>query len=99
MTGRFGNSGAARTCACLFSFGERPAGAGGWPEAGNLALCAEKTPGPSETEARLSGSFPSAAISWRQKGANYALAGALSAPELYALAESVRAQVEAFDGK
>jgi anti-sigma factor RsiW len=69
------------------------------PEAGNLALCAEKTPGPSETKARLSGSFPSAAISWRQKGANYALAGALPAPELYALAESVRAQVEAFDGK
>jgi len=69
------------------------------PEAGNLALCAEKTPGPSETEARLSGSFPSAAISWRQKGANYALAGALSAPELYALEESVRAQVEAFDSK
>ncbi len=69
------------------------------PEAGNLALCAEKTPGPSETALRLSGSFPSAAISWRQKGANYALAGALPAPELYGLAESVRAQVETFDGK
>jgi anti-sigma factor RsiW len=69
------------------------------PDAGTLALCAEKTPGPSETEARLSGSYPAAAISWRQKGANYALAGALPAPELRALADSVRAQVEAFDGK
>ena len=69
------------------------------PDAGNLALCAEKTPGPSETAARLSGTFPSPAISWRQKGANYALAGALPEPELRALADSVRAQVEAFDGK
>ncbi len=69
------------------------------PDAGPLALCAEKTLGPSETEARLSGSYPSAAISWRQKGANYALAGALPAPELRAVADAVRAQVEAFDGK
>jgi anti-sigma factor RsiW len=69
------------------------------PDAGKLALCAEKTPGSSETSTRLSGSFPSAAISWRQRGANYALAGTLSEPELRALADAVRAQVEAFDGK
>jgi anti-sigma factor RsiW len=67
--------------------------------AGTLALCVEKTPGPSETPARFSGNFPSAAISWRQKGADYALAGALPEPELRALAEAARAQVEAFDGK
>jgi anti-sigma factor RsiW len=69
------------------------------PAAGNLALCVEKTPGPNETITRLSGSFPSAAISWRQKGANYALTGGLHEPELRALADAVRAQVEAFDGK
>ncbi|HUB64424.1 MAG TPA: hypothetical protein VL996_08265 [Methylocella sp.] len=67
------------------------------PDGGNLALCAEITPGPSETDARLSGAFPSASISWRQKGAHYALSGALQEPELRALAEAVRGQVEAFD--
>ena len=68
------------------------------PDAGKLALCAEKTPDSNETAARLSGTFPSAAISWRQRGANYALAGTLPAPELGALADAVRAQIEAFDG-
>lgn len=67
--------------------------------AGTLALCVEKTPGPSETAARVSGTFPSAAISWRQQGADYALAGALPEPELRSLADAVRAQVEVFDGK
>jgi anti-sigma factor RsiW len=68
-------------------------------DAGTLALCVEKTPGPSDSVARLSGNFPSAAISWRQKGADYALAGALPDQELRALADAVRTQVEAFDGK
>jgi len=68
-------------------------------DAGTLALCVEKTPGPSDSVARLSGNFPSAAISWRQKGADYALAGALPDQELRVLADAVRAQVEAFDGK
>ena len=68
-------------------------------DAGKLALCAEQTLGPSETAARLSGSFPATAISWRQRGANYALAGTLPEPELRALADAVRAQVEAFDSK
>jgi anti-sigma factor RsiW len=67
--------------------------------AGTLALCVEKTPGPSETAARVSGTFPSAAISWRQQGADYAVAGALPEPELRSLADAVRAQVEVFDGK
>jgi anti-sigma factor RsiW len=68
-------------------------------DAGTLALCAEKTPGPDETAPRVAGDFPSAAISWRQNGADYVLAGALPEPELRALADGVRAQVEAFDGK
>ncbi|HUI19459.1 MAG TPA: hypothetical protein VLZ74_00205 [Methylocella sp.] len=64
--------------------------------AGHLAFCAEKTPGPSEMAARLSGNFPVARISWRQQGAHYALAGALPGPELRALAEAARVQIEAF---
>jgi anti-sigma factor RsiW len=68
-------------------------------DAGTLALCVEKTPGPSDSVARLSGNFPSAAISWRQKGADYTLSGALPDQELRVLADAVRAQVEAFDGK
>ena len=38
-------------------------------------------------------------ISWRQKGANYALAGEIPELELRALADFVHAEVEAFDGK
>lgn len=68
-------------------------------DAGTLALCAEKTPGPDETAPRVAGDFPSAAIFWRQNGADYALAGALPEPELRAMADGVRAQVEAFDGR
>ena len=68
-------------------------------DAGDLALCAEKSPGPSETLARFSGTFPMHMISWRQKGANYALAGEIPELELRALAEFVHAEVEAFDGK
>lgn len=68
-------------------------------DAGTIALCAEKTPGPSDTVAHLAGKFPLSAISWRQSGANYALAGTLSEPDLRALADAVRAQVEVFSGK
>jgi hypothetical protein len=68
-------------------------------DAGTIALCAEKTPGPSATVPRMAGEFPINAISWRQSGANYALAGALTEPELRSLADEARAQVEAFDGQ
>jgi hypothetical protein len=68
-------------------------------DAGTIALCAEKTPGPSATAPRVAGEFPLNAISWRQSGANYALAGALTEPDLRALADEARAQVEAFDGQ
>ncbi len=66
---------------------------------GTITLCAEKTPGPVAAAPRISGDYPSAAITWRQSGANYALAGALPEAELRALANSVRVQVDAFDRK
>src|ERR1700720_4146236 len=47
------------------------------PDAGNIALCGEKAGDRGETVPRISGHFPSAAIHWHQKGANYALVGAL----------------------
>ncbi len=68
-------------------------------DAGDLVFCAEKTPGPSETLARFSGTFPMHMISWRQKGANYALAGEIPELEIRALADFVHADIEAFDGK
>ncbi|MGH6869237.1 MAG: anti-sigma factor family protein [Methylocella sp.] len=69
------------------------------PDAAKIALCAEKAIEPGETVALTAGHFPSAAIAWRQKGANYALVGALPEPELRALADAVRAQVAAFDAR
>lgn len=65
-------------------------------EAANVALCVEKSDDPSDTVTRKSGKFPSAAVHWRQNGADYALAGALTEAELQKLAEEIRAEVEAF---
>jgi anti-sigma factor RsiW len=69
------------------------------PQVANIALCGEKAGEPGEIVPRVSGNFPSAAIHWRQKGANYALVGALPEAELRSLADAVRAQVEAFDAR
>ncbi|MGA9727498.1 MAG: hypothetical protein WBQ84_08665, partial [Methylocella sp.] len=69
------------------------------PNEANIALCVEKAVDPGETVARTAGNFPSAAIRWRQRGANYALVGALPEPRLRSLADRVHAQVEAFDGR
>jgi len=69
------------------------------PGAANIALCVEKAVDPDETVARTAGNFPAAAIHWRQRGANYALVGALPEAGLRSLAEAVHAQVEAFDGR
>ena len=69
------------------------------PDAANIALCVEKAVDPGETVARTAGNFPSAAIHWRQRGANYALVGALPEAELRSLADAVHAQVEAFDAR
>ncbi|MDQ6704268.1 MAG: hypothetical protein M3Z96_14885 [Pseudomonadota bacterium] len=69
------------------------------PDAANIALCVEKAGDPGESVPRVSGNFPSAAIHWRQRGANYALVGALPEAGLRSLADEVHAQVEAFDGR
>jgi anti-sigma factor RsiW len=69
------------------------------PDAANIALCVEKAGDPGETVPRVSGYFPSAAIHWRQKGANYALVGALPEAGLRSLADAVHAEVEAFDAR
>jgi hypothetical protein len=69
------------------------------PDEANIALCVEKAADPGETVARTAGNFPSAAIHWRQRGANYALVGALPEAGLRSLADAVHAQVEAFDGR
>jgi anti-sigma factor RsiW len=69
------------------------------PDAANLALCVEKAVDPIDTVAHVAGNFPSAAIHWRQKGANYALVSALPEAKLRSLADAVHAQVEAFDGR
>jgi anti-sigma factor RsiW len=69
------------------------------PDEANIALCVEKAGDPGETAPRVFGNFPSAAIHWRQKGANYALVGALPEATLRSLADAVHAQVEAFDGR
>jgi anti-sigma factor RsiW len=69
------------------------------PDAANIALCLEKAVDPGESVARTAGNFPSAAIYWRQRGANYALVGALPEAELRSLADRVHAQVEAFDAR
>ncbi|MGI8569110.1 MAG: anti-sigma factor family protein [Methylocella sp.] len=69
------------------------------PDEANIAFCAEKAGDPGESVPRVSGNFPSAAITWRQKGTNYALVGALPEAGLRALADAVRAQVAAFDGR
>jgi anti-sigma factor RsiW len=69
------------------------------PDEATIALCVEKAVDPGETVARTAGNFPSAAIYWRQRGANYALVGALPEAELRSLAGEVHAQVEAFDAR
>jgi anti-sigma factor RsiW len=69
------------------------------PDAANIALCVEKAGDPGETVPRVSGNFPSAAIHWRQKGANYALVAALPEAGLRSMADAVHAQVEAFDAR
>jgi anti-sigma factor RsiW len=69
------------------------------PDAANIALCVEKAVDQSDTVAHAAGNFPSAAIHWRQRGANYALVGALPEAGLRSLADAVHAQVEAFDGR
>jgi len=69
------------------------------PDEANIALCVEKAVDQSDSVAHVAGNFPSAAIYWRQRGANYALVGALPEARLRSLADAVRAEVEAFDAR
>ena len=69
------------------------------PDEANIALCVEKADDSDETVPRVSGNFPSAAMYWRQRGANYALVGALPEAGLRSLADAIHAQVEAFDAR
>lgn len=64
---------------------------------GDLALCAERSFEPGETVFRTAGGSPSAAILWRQSGANYVLAGTLPEAALREVAQQVRGQIAAFD--
>jgi anti-sigma factor RsiW len=69
------------------------------PDEANIALCVEKAVDQSDSVSHVAGNFPSAAIYWRQKGANYALVGSLPEAGLRSLADRVHAQVEAFDAR
>jgi anti-sigma factor RsiW len=61
-----------------------------------VALCVEKAAGTGAAGFRKTGHFPSATISWRQRGAKYAIAGAMTEIELRNLAERAHSEVEAF---
>ncbi|MCL2384658.1 MAG: hypothetical protein FWC84_02365 [Alphaproteobacteria bacterium] len=69
------------------------------PNSGLLSFCVEPMAGPSESAPELSSRSPTAAINWRQAGAEYTLTGPLAMPELRALAESARTQIEAFESR
>ncbi len=68
-------------------------------DGGPIALCAGGTKEPGETQARLTGQSPAAAISWRQKGADYVLLGALSGASLQKLAGELRSEIAGFGGR
>jgi anti-sigma factor RsiW len=69
------------------------------PDGSHIALCADNARESGETAATLIGRYPMAAIFWRQGGANYVLAGALSEASLQSLAGEVRDQIEAYKVK
>jgi anti-sigma factor RsiW len=64
------------------------------------ALCIERTDDGSNSEPRMAANASGpGSISWRQKGARYALAGPLSETELRRIADAARADVEAFGSR
>jgi anti-sigma factor RsiW len=70
------------------------------PDGSDLVLCGEKKFAlPGETGASATAGFPSAAVLWQQKGANYVLAGTLPEAALRRLANEARSQIDAFDVK
>lgn len=68
------------------------------PGGGPVALCAAKANDPGETPPRFIGDSPAAAVSWRQLGADYVLAGALSEASLQKLAGELRGEIAGFGG-
>jgi len=58
-----------------------------------IALCAGKAKEAGEIPARLTGQFPEATISWRQKGAEYVLLGALAEASLQKLAGALHSEI------
>jgi anti-sigma factor RsiW len=69
------------------------------PDGGPIALCAAKANEPDETTPRFIGNSPAAAVSWRQMGADYVLAGALSEASLQTLARELRSKIAGFGPK
>jgi anti-sigma factor RsiW len=69
------------------------------PDGGPIALCAAKANEPDETTPRFIGNSPAAAVSWRQMGADYVLAGALSEASLQTLARELRSKIAGFGSK
>lgn len=65
--------------------------------AGPAVLCVGRAEGDSASEFRITRGPGPDTVSWRQKGAKYALAGSLGAEDLRHLAEQASADVEAFD--
>lgn len=64
-----------------------------------VALCVERDEAADALGFREIGHFPARAITWRQGGAKYALAGPLREAELRALASRVHAEVDAFQAR
>jgi len=71
----------------------------GKPDGSPIAFCAAKSNEPNETPARIIRQLPAAAISWRQKGAEYVLLGSLSEASLQKVAGELRSEIAVFGGK
>lgn len=66
------------------------------PRLSPLALCVQAAAG-NDSIIRATGSFPNAAVYWRQKGAAYALSGPLADFDLRHLAEAIAPEIDSFD--
>ncbi|HXW70560.1 MAG TPA: hypothetical protein VEK34_03825 [Methylocella sp.] len=65
-------------------------------DAKEVTLCGDTAPGGRETTPLVESGEPTAAISWRQKGANYVLSGHLPGTQLRSVAEVARGEIDAF---
>lgn len=64
-----------------------------------VTLCIDPNPGERPTHLRQEADSSRPAISWRQKGARYSLAGALADTQLAAVAERARAEIDKFGSR